>query len=545
MDNDINLTDILSLDSLEEDFADDEFDSNPTDVRKSLADFFSHAKVLSTAIEANRNERNQILDIPPTMQDNSTQDNMNFDQLVVDIDTLTQLLNNSNSDDIDDEILQHKVSKLLKKLKKIEKGINYVQNQNRTLSQLIASCGNVDNLKMQLVAENNELQRKNKMLNSTMVHQKQIQDEKLNQALYELHQYEDVRDDKIGIDVKLPVVRDENIRLKQEKMRLVQLLEIGGNKRKESENLCQKLELEAMERDIQVFQNKANKSERYKLRPLRREVTMLKQKNKDLSWSLNDKQLISDKNQDYIQKCAAIEHEKLKNIDKINLCYKDKISAHERQIDDKKDRIEALNMENHNICEWKQGLMQSQYKFTNSVRMKNETEVRNIQLDLKNLNTKYENLQLQDKQWKQCVAENVEYIHKLTANNDGGEIQRMLSKLKEIDGSLKAVGYYTIGVNNMIYNVDSSIHCRDETESESTCTNDVMNMIDSKNSTPVRLLSTKSGRSNREPPRPPQLALHESTEPISTKSIKRRQKTRFKAHLSSKISAKMSMYQNL
>ncbi len=78
----------------------------------------------------------------------------------------------------------------------------------------------------------------------------------------------------------------ENVRLKQEKLELQNVFETDCSSRQESEMLCRKMEVEALERDIVQIKNNTVNIERFKLRPLLRELTVLKQKDENLKWSL-------------------------------------------------------------------------------------------------------------------------------------------------------------------------------------------------------------------------------------------------------------------
>merc|ERR1712129_449040 len=121
-----------------------------------------------------------------------------------------------------------------------------------------------------------------------------------------------------------------------------------------------------------------------------------------------------------------------------------------------------------------------------------------------------------------------------------------IKSLAQIDGRLKNVSYYAVGVNNIIYNVDNSMQNRDETETTTMGTGDVIRMIDSTLNAQVQAnmngmsslpASVKSYQSNPEPPRPPKLALDESAETIA--------KRKFNPRLSAKVQPKVSLYQSI
>jgi len=269
------------------------------------------------------------------------------------------------------------------------------------------------------------------------------------------------------------------------------------------------------------IKNKAVNTERFKLRPLMLELTMLKQQHQDLTWSLHDKQLISDKNDNYLEQLTEIETQKLKNVAKLKRCFSEKMAVTERRAQQAKDTAEAVNIGNHQLRQSTQLLMQQQAIALNAMRVKHEREAKMAQLKIKNLSAKYVELQEEDKHWKHVVAENVEYIDKkLNDPSQAALDQHTLSSLQQIDFDLKSMGHYAVGANNIIYCVqDSKLHpaSRDNTD-----TQEVVNILNG---------GVPSKTRGRHPP-PPPLHVRDDASSVSSTASHRRgvRKKRRKVH---------------
>ena len=475
--------------------------------------------MLSNAIEANRTTRAHILGEQHSTPAHSAAglDSLN-DKLHDDISRIQGILSGASSEAVPSQevhLVEGRVGNLLEILRQLQQKVNTVQTDNTTLSMLVSSNGDMVKLKQELQSESGALQQQIKQLQQKMKHQRQVQGDKERRSQVQLDHAKEAtalpaqERELVSPTWRISVLRGEKQRLQSEKMRLEAMFEVDGSTRKESESLCQKLELETTERDIEVIKSKAVSTERFKLRPLMRELTMLKQQHQDLAWSLHDKQLISDKNDNYLEQLTEIETQKLKNVAKLRRCFADKMAVTERRAQQAKNTAEAVNIGNHQLRQSTQLMMQQQAISVNAVRVRHEREAKVAQLKSKNLAAQYEELQEEDKHWKRVVAENVEYIDKkLNDPTQAALDQHTLGSLQQIDFDLRSMGHYAVGANNIIYCVqDSKLH---PASRDSTDTEEVVNMLDD---------CTPPKPRGRRPPPPP---LHVRDDASSVSSTARR-----------------------
>eukprot|EP01084_Bolivina_argentea_P178327 308258_1 len=473
----INLTEILNIDDIDVPVNDMNNVHNHylltsnmhkrTSVRKNLNDLFSHATLLSNSITENNHQLSQVL------ADNNINEPLQF-----------QFTKLKDSDDIECIHLKHKLSELSSEIQKSEKRMSDLKTQNLILSTQIVTGGDSNQLKRLLMKEINQLQIKNETLKQTMNSERKTNQQKLNKLNSELKNH--VTSDEIPSDVTLSVISEEYIKLKQEKLRLQKLFDINGSKRKESENIVHEMDLETMERDVEDIRDKALQLERFKLRPLSLQLIMLKQKHQDLVWAIDDRQILQDKNKECVQ-LMDMQTQQLKELEQVNMCYREKIVSYERDIEMKNNAVETISVGNHKLRKDTQDLMQSHTNSLSSIRATHGNEIRNLRKELCNITQQYEELQTKDKHWKQYIVENIEYIHKWTGRNMSEDIQNDLEKIKIIDVDLKTMRYFMIGLHNIVDKV--------ERDTSTTNTMDIMAMINNE---------------KPKPPRPPSVAVSES-----------------------------------